>query len=191
MKRSLWLLALILTSLLAARPAVASADLLKSEVELTTKDCGFKETTLGNLIADAIRHSADADIAFISSSAFTEVTHPKGKVNSDDILRGLEFRDDNIIVVKLTGEQILKALEHSLFLFPKTNSAFLHFSGITVDVKPEGEKGKRVVSVKMDDKSIESSKTYKVAMPSPLAKGALAYSKIWKSSKEDKDTDKT
>ena len=191
MKRATFLKGIVMIAMFTAFAPFAHADALKSQVELTTKECGSKETALCNLIADAIREIADSDIAFVSSSAFNEVSFPKGPVTKEDILKALEFRDDNVIVVKLTAAQILKALEHSLYLFPKTNSAFLHFSGITVEVKPEAEKGKRVVSVKLDDKLLENGKSYKVAMPSPLAKGALAYSKIWKSSKEDKDTDKT
>jgi 2',3'-cyclic-nucleotide 2'-phosphodiesterase (5'-nucleotidase family) len=167
------------------------ADTIKTEVELTSKDSGSKETTLGNLVADAIREAAKTEIAFIAASSFNEVSLPKGNVNSNDIVKALEYKNDTIAIVKLTGDQVRRALEHGLYLYPKFNSGFLHFSGLTVTINPDGEKGKRIVSVKVDGSALDSGKTYKVAMPSPLANGALAYFKIWTKKEIEKDTDQT
>lgn len=171
--------------------AAGFAETLKAEVELTTKDVGSKETTLGNIIADALRAAAKSDAAIIAASSFNEVSLPKGNVTNEDILKALEYKGDTVVIVKLTGDQLRRALEHSLFLYPKYNSGFLHVSGLTVTVDPNADKEKRVVSIKVNGDPLENGKTYRVAMPSPLANGALAYFKIWKKSDIDKDTDKT
>ncbi len=172
--------------------ASGAIDALKStEVELTTREVGLKENLLGSVVADAVRDSAKADISLIDASAFEEqVTIPKGKFAAADLLKALSYKSDNIFTLKLTGEQIRAALEHGLFLYPKFNSAFLQFSGMTVTVNPDGGADKHVMSVKIGSDALENGKTYTVAMRAPLANGGLAYSKIWKSS-EKKDTSKT
>jgi|SRR5579871_5508987 len=168
------------------------ADTLKTEVELTTKEVGAKESLLSDVVADAIKTSAKSDAAFIAATSFNETTTiPKGNFKPDDLLNALEYKSENIVLVKLTGDQINRAMEHGLMLAPKSNSAFLQFSGLVVTINPNAAAGKRVVSVKVNGDSLENAKTYKVAMPEPLAKGGLAYFKIWKQSDIDKDTEKS
>ena len=192
-RRSVALVGLIGTMAFSLCVAAAgSADAQKStDVELTTKEIGLKENVLGDAVADAVRASAKADIALVDASAFEEqVSMPKGKFTAPDLIKALSYKSDNIFVLKLTGEQLRSALEHGLFLYPKFNSAFLQFSGMTVTVNPSGGADKHVVSVKVNGDALENGKTYSVAMRAPLANGGLAYSKVWKSS-EKKDTGKT
>lgn len=165
---------------------------VRSEIELSTKEIDAKENVLGSVVADAIRDSAKTDAAFIAASSFSDIsTLPKGNVSIANILKALEFRSDSIVIVKLTGSQILKAFEHGLYLYPKSNSGFLQFSGLTVTVNPDSEKEGRVGSIKISGTALEPNKTYRVAMPAPLANGALAYFKIWKKSDIEEDTKKT
>ena len=172
--------------------AVVSA---KTDVDLTSKEVGSKETAIGNLVTDAIRASAKSDAAFLDASSFADpgVTVGKGNFTSSDILKALEqvAKGDSIVVVKLTGDQITRALEHGFYLYPKTNSGFLQSSGLIVIVNPDAEAEKRIVSIKIGGDSLSGSKTYRVAMPSPLANGALGYYKFWKKSDSDKETKET
>lgn len=179
-------------ALLLCVSTVGQADTIKSDVEITTKEIGAKEAAIGDLVADAMKSSAKTDVAFIAATSFSDsVTLPKGSINSSDIIDALVYKSENIVVVKLTGDQITKAMEQSLFLFPKPNSAFLQFSGILVTVKPDADAGKRVASIKLDGAELDSKKTYRVAMPAPLANGGLAYFKIWQKPNIEKETDTT
>jgi 5'-nucleotidase/UDP-sugar diphosphatase len=192
-RRSVALVGLIGTMAFSLCVAAAgSADTLKStDAELTTKEIGLKENVLGDVVADAMRAGAKADVALIDASAFEEqVSVPKGKFANADLLKALSYKSDTIFVLKLTGEQLRTALEHGLFLYPKFNSAFLQFSGMTVTVNIDGGADKHVVAVKVNGETLENGKTYSVAMRAPLANGGLAYSKVWKNS-EKKDTQKT
>ncbi len=171
-------------------PVASAQESVKSEIELSAKDIGAKENAIGNLIADSIRSEAKTDIALIAASYFTEDAKiAKGAVSLKDLLKTLEYKDDSITVLKLTGNQILKGLEHGLYLFPKSNSGFLHFSGMVVTIDASAEKEKRVLSVKIDGNALDKSQTYKVSMPTPLANGALGYFSIWK--KDDIDKEET
>jgi 2',3'-cyclic-nucleotide 2'-phosphodiesterase (5'-nucleotidase family) len=178
--------------LLLCVAAAGFAEIIKTEVELSTKEADSKESPLCDYVADAIRTSAKSDAAFIAATSFNDsTTLPKGNVNSSALLDALVHKDENIVIVKLKGEQITRALDQGLYLYPKSNSAFLQFSGLTVTINPQAEAGKRVLSVKIGGDTLEASKTYKVAMPAPLANGGLAYFKIWSKSDIDKDTEKT
>jgi 5'-nucleotidase/UDP-sugar diphosphatase len=192
-RRSVALVGLIGTMAfpLCVAAAGSAATQNSTDVELTTKEIGQKETVLGDVVADAIRAGAKADVGLIDASAFEEqVTIPKGKFTDSDLLKALSYKSDDIFVLKLTGEQLRQALEHGLFLYPKFNSAFLQFSGMTVIVNPDGGAEKHVVAVKVNGDNLENSKTYAVAMRAPLANGGLAYSRIWKNSPK-KDTQQT
>ena len=172
--------------------AAGFAETIKTEVELSTKEADSKESQLSDVVADAIRTSAKSDAAFIAATSFNDTTAlPKGAFNSKDLLNALVHKDETIVIVKLKGEQISKALEQGLYLYPKANSAFLQLSGVVVTINPQAEAGKRVVSVKIGGDAVEAGKTYRVAMPAPLANGGLAYFKIWSKSDIEKDTDKT
>ena len=179
----------VAAALLGAAVVVARADSVKTEIELSTKDVSSKQVPFGGIIADAIRASAKADIALIAASFFSdsEVTIPKGNFDSAEVLRGLEFKDNKIAVLKLKGDQIRRALDYAFFLYPKANSSFLQYSGLTVTMDADN----KIKSVKVGDDALENGKTYKVAMPISLANGALSYFKFWKKSDIDKETDKT
>ncbi|HLJ57715.1 MAG TPA: 5'-nucleotidase [Chthonomonadaceae bacterium] len=190
-RRSAALAGLIGAIALLSGAQSARADSLRADIELTTKDIGSKESAVGNLVADSIRSAVKCDAAFIAADYFTEVTIPKGAITNADILRALVMPGDSISIVKLTGDQIQRGMERSLLLYPKFNSGFLEVSGMVVTFRPDADADKRVISIKINGDAIEPNKNYLVAMPTPLAKGGLAYFKIWKASDISKETDKT
>jgi 2',3'-cyclic-nucleotide 2'-phosphodiesterase (5'-nucleotidase family) len=171
----------------APRPTI-----LQVSSELTTKNARTEESSLADIIADALRDTDKSDAAFVPASSFADTTLGKGNATVEDVLKALEYRDDNVMIVKLTGAQIKKALEHGLALYPQKNMGFLQVSGITANIEPAAEKDHRVVSVKVGRTALKDDKTYTVAMPSPLANGALGYFKVWDKTKAiDHDTNKT
>src|SRR5207247_6040868 len=87
--------------------------------------------------------------------------------------------------------QIKKALIHGLSLYPQRHSAFLQVAGISATIDGSVPEDKRVISVRVGGSALDEKKTYLVAMPSPLANGALAYYKIWGRADFDSDTGTT
>lgn len=159
---------------------------LDAAADLTTRSVRTDESNLADVIVDALRSSANTDAAFMASSSFEEMTIKKGPTTSDEILKSVTFQDDQVYVVKLTGDQIRRALEHALALYPQRSSYFLQLSGISVNVDAKAEKDHRVESLKIAGSAAQPSKTYTVAMPAPLADGALAYHTLWQKSSIDK-----
>jgi 2',3'-cyclic-nucleotide 2'-phosphodiesterase (5'-nucleotidase family) len=177
---------LLASNAAGAAPSSASVTV---NADLTTQNVRSEECNLADVIVDAIRALEKSDIAFMPASGFKDFTIPHGQATAADFLNALMYPDDSISIVKLTGAQVKKALEQSLSLTPQKNSAFLQVSGITVNIDPNGGKDNRVTSVKVGKLPLDNAKTYMVAMPSPLANGALAYFKVWSKTDIDHTTD--
>lgn len=171
--------------------ASVRVDTCRTDVELTSKDAGSHETALGDLVADALRATGHVDAAFIAASDFNEVTIAKGSFSTADLVKALRYGDNEVVVVKLSGDQLRKALERGFYLYPQENTGYLQFSGLTVAVNPDPAAQSRIKWIKIGGDPVDAHKTYMVAMPSPLANGALAYFKIWKKADIDRSTGKS
>jgi 2',3'-cyclic-nucleotide 2'-phosphodiesterase (5'-nucleotidase family) len=192
MKRGLTILtALVITSAGLATQASGKTNQERITVgaELSSRNARREESGLCSVIADAIRDAANTDIAFVSASSFSEQTIPKGSATAEDFLKALAFRNDSVVVVRLTGEKVKAALEHGLALYPQMHSAFLQVSGITVSIDPKQDREKRVTGVRVGGSALDDKRVYSVAMPTPLADGGLAYYRIWSKSDIDKARD--
>lgn len=164
---------------------------VQSPAELSSIDSQMKETSIGDLVADAVKAGSDTPIALIPAGALREVTIPKGTVTADDVLKSLQYPDDKIAVIEITGDQLTKALERSVSIHPQKNLGFLQVSGITLIFNPESPKGTRIKSVKVGDEKIDSGRKYRVATTEPLASGAYGYFTIWGKEVKPKLSDKT
>ena len=134
------------------------------------------ETNLGDLVTDAIRVRAGADIGIVGGGGI-RVTLPKGDLTVNDMMTVLPF-GNRICVVKATGQQILDALESGASAIPGEYGGFLHVSGMSYEVDSRIKsscvadadgmlsvtKGKRRVSnVKVGGEPIDAEKIYTVA----------------------------
>ncbi|BDI30233.1 hypothetical protein CCAX7_22840 [Capsulimonas corticalis] len=149
------------------------------------------ETNLGNLVADAIRQASHADIAFLPADEISETTIPVGDVKPAELAKALRYTNDpsdTIVVLDLTGAQILQAAERSVSHLPQPFPGFLQVSGLQVRYDPAQPVGKRVKLAGADSSEISSAKTYKVATTRTLAGGGLGYFKVWKKSDADDET---
>lgn len=173
-----------------ARANASSADTYQAASDLTNREITTKELPLGDLVADAVRGAAQADVAFVHSSVFAEkpVTLSRMGFTLAELLKTVDYTDDNIGIVKLTGVQVRDALENSLYLYPSPNGALLQTSGLVTSFNPTSQPGKRVLSVKINGATLENAKTYRVAMPMALANGAQGYFKYWKKADLVKNT---
>jgi len=138
-----------------------------------------RECTLGNLVADAARSAVGGDVALVQASQLRSDTIPAGDVTREALADVLLYPDEQIVLVELSGTQILAALERGLSMVPKPSTSFLQVSGMTVTFRSDSSPSQRVVEVKIGGFALSPGKSYKVAMPSSLAKGALGYFRIF------------
>ena len=148
---------------------------------LDTSGCGIGPNAAAQIVVDAIRASAKADIGLQPAGFFSE-----GKLGASVDAAGLNklltYPQEEIYVVTLTGAQVRKALERSLSLLPQENHAFLQISGGTVTYSASAPAQSRVRRVLVGGKPLSDGATYRAAMPATLARGALGYFTVWQKS---------
>ncbi|MHB1459034.1 MAG: 5'-nucleotidase C-terminal domain-containing protein [Armatimonadota bacterium] len=159
---------------------ISGAVLSQAAPTINSTGIQSKETGLGNLTADALRSSTGAQIAFVPAGSFKEATILADTIKSVDVNTFLQYPDDPVNVMELTGAQIVKALERSVSLFPQKNMGFLQVSGITFSFNPKATRNTRVTAVMLNGKTkIDLVMSYRVATTRPFANGAYGYFTIW------------
>lgn len=123
--------------------------------------------------ADLVRSAAGADIALLPAGMMFR------EFQGDDLSKLFRFPGDAISVSKLSGAQILLALNRSISLYPSPNIGFLQVAGLEVTFDPSKPSSERVVSVTVDGTKLNESQTYEVAMPISLARGGYGYFNSW------------
>ncbi|KAJ2061549.1 hypothetical protein GGI17_003027 [Coemansia sp. S146] len=113
--------------------------------------CRTQESNIGNLSADLMRlcyaEGVGVQIGFLCGGTIrSDTVYPKGKVQLRDIMEIFPF-EDPIVVVKLTGDQIRRALENGVSKWPAQEGRFPQVSGIRFEFDPDREPGDRVTSI--------------------------------------------
>jgi hypothetical protein len=131
------------------------------------------ETNLGNLIADAMKDAAGADVALTNGGGI-RASIDVGDITKGEIITVLPF--GNYVALKeVSGADLLAALELGVSAYPATLGGFPHISGMRVVFNPAAEPLNRVVSVTIDGKALDIHKTYKLATNDFLAAGGDNY----------------
>ncbi|KAJ2829085.1 hypothetical protein FBU31_002771 [Coemansia sp. 'formosensis'] len=113
--------------------------------------CRTQESNIGNLSADLMRlcyaEGVGVQIGFLCGGTIrSDTVYPKGKVQLRDIMEIFPF-EDPVVVVKLTGDQIRRALENGVSKWPAQEGRFPQVSGIRFEFDPDREPGDRVTSI--------------------------------------------
>ena len=138
-----------------------------------------QESSMGNLIADAMRATTGADIALMNGGGIrADRTYDPGTpITRRDILTELPFGN----VTKLTelpGSQVLAALENAVSQVEKGSGRFAQVSGLTFVYDPSAEAGKRVSQVMVAGAPLEAAKLYKVAVNDFILGGGDGYAAL-------------
>lgn len=127
--------------------------------------CPDGESSLGNLVADAMRNATGADMAFQNlGSIRTDI--PAGKITLAQAYTVLPF-DDVLITMDLRGSQILTFLERNAV----SRRGFIQVSGIKVHYDPNRPEGSKLREVLAGGRPIEPEKVYRVTTNDFLAAG--------------------
>ncbi len=171
--------------------ALIAASLPVRAQTISTRDVGAAETEAGNIIADALRAAAGADIGLAPAAAFKPGASAPRPATAQQAAGLVEPADDAVVVLSLRGEQILAALERSVAFAPQKSSRFLQVSGLRFTYDPGKPAEKRLVETAANGAPIEKEKIYKVGTTRSLADGQLGYFQIWERSQVTGETGKT
>ncbi|PZV17786.1 MAG: multifunctional 2',3'-cyclic-nucleotide 2'-phosphodiesterase/5'-nucleotidase/3'-nucleotidase [Pseudanabaena sp.] len=139
------------------------------------------ETSLGNLIADAILAKTRGDrvqVVLINAGGIRNGL-PLGDITMGNVLEALPF-GNTITRVELTGEQLLVALEHGVSQVEQGEGRFPQVAGIRFVWDAKLPAGKRVTKVEVVSESgnfqlLNPEAIYRVATNNFLASGGDGY----------------
>ncbi|KJR84909.1 uncharacterized protein SPSK_08728 [Sporothrix schenckii 1099-18] len=103
-----------------------------------------KESNLGNFVCDIMRLHYEADCAIMASGTIRgDQIYPPGPVRVKDITDCFPF-EDPVVVLRVTGQAILDALENGVSLYPALEGRFAQVSNITYEFDPLKPPGSRI-----------------------------------------------
>jgi 2',3'-cyclic-nucleotide 2'-phosphodiesterase (5'-nucleotidase family) len=136
-----------------------------------------RETTMGNLIADALREALHADVALINGGGIraNRLYEAGTTLTRRDILQELPFGNPGVLV-ELSGADLLAALENGVSQVENKAGRFPQVSGLRLTYNPGKPAGSRVLEVQIGRKVLDRTATYRVATNDFLLKGGDGYS---------------
>ena len=139
------------------------------------------ETSLGNLIADAILAKTKGDRVQVSLTNAGGIRNgfPLGEITMGNVLEALPF-GNTITRVELTGKQLLATLEHGVSLAEKEEGRFPQVAGIRLVWNPKSPAGNRITKVEVVSESgnfqlLNPQSIYRVATTNFLTSGGDGY----------------
>jgi predicted secreted protein len=139
-----------------------------------------QETNLGNLVADAMVSqtvSFGTTVAIVNSGAI-RASIPAGDISLGQIREVMPY-DNYLVVLALTGRQIIAALENGVSQVADGAGRFPQVSGLRYIWNPEAAAGSRIVSVEVKSdggyKPIDLTGVYRVVTSDFLARGGDGY----------------
>ena len=140
----------------------------------------FQETTMGDLVADALKAQTGADVAITNGGGIRgNKVYPAGTVlTRKDIFTELPF-GNKTTMTEITGKALLDALETGFSeMAPGGDGRFPQIAGMKVSVDLTKAPGARVVTAEVNGKPLDPAATYKVATNDYMLGGGNGYKSL-------------
>eukprot|EP01083_Nonionella_stella_P025309 69702_1 len=103
-----------------------------------------------NLICDIVRNAYQCDIVLLCGGGIrSDKIHKKGAISYKDILDLVPFQDP-IIVKRISGKNIITAIQHSIKNLPKLDGRFAHVSGLKYVYDSSKKSDERLINVQVN-----------------------------------------
>ena len=130
-----------------------------------------RESNLGNFVCDIMRFFHSADCAIIASGTIRgDQVYTPGVLRIKDVLNCFPF-EDPVVVLKISGQAILTALENSVSLLPAFEGRFPQVSNIQFEYDQSLVPFSRILWVKVNGVDLDPEKYYTVATRGYMARG--------------------
>jgi len=133
------------------------------------------ESPAADLIADSMLEAAkgDAQIALVNATG-VRVDLPGGDVRYKDAFAMMPF-GNNLVVMTLTGAQLKAALEQQYAIPPKAKgikpAVLASSAGFNYSVDLSRPEGSRISAMRLNGRSVDASRAYRVVLNNYLASG--------------------
>jgi 5'-nucleotidase / UDP-sugar diphosphatase len=133
------------------------------------------ERNIGNLVADAIRADAGADIAIVNAGSIRgDRVFPAGPITRRMLVSMHPF--GNVVCkVQVPGRVVLDALNNGVASFPGAAGRFPQVSGVTFAIDRSAPADRKAVDVRVGGAPLDPQKTYTLAIPDYLYRGGDDY----------------
>ena len=135
-----------------------------------------RETSMGNLIADAIRDGVGAEIGFANGGGIRgdRIYEAGTELTRKDILTELPFGNVTLLI-ELSGADLLAALENGVSRIEDTAGRFPQVSGVSFTFDASKAAGSRVSGVMVGDRALDPARLYRVATNDFIYAGGDGY----------------
>jgi 5'-nucleotidase / UDP-sugar diphosphatase len=146
------------------------------ELDSRTATVRTREAAIGNLIADALRWSAQTDVAVTNGGGIRggKIYPPGSTLTRRDILTELPF-GNKLITIDISGKDLKAAIENGLSQLSNPAGRFPQVSGLKIEADVRRPPGQRVTSMKVGDAPLDEAKTYSVATNDFMQRGGDDY----------------
>jgi 5'-nucleotidase / UDP-sugar diphosphatase len=146
------------------------------ELDSSNATVRTREAAIGNLIADAMRWSAQTDLALTNGGAIRagRMYPPGATISRRDVLSELPF-GNRLVTITISGGALNAAIENGLSKLPEANGRFPQVSGLKIEADPARPAGDRVLSIKVGDAQFAADKSYSVATNDFMWRGGDGY----------------
>lgn len=134
----------------------------KDSFPFESEDTAELDGSLANLLSDAMKHRAGADIAIINTAALRNDI-PRGAVRERDLNQAMPY-DDMLATMKMKGSALKDVIKQSI----TRNASVFQYSGLQIEAVFKGEKLINL-SVEINGKNLKDNKIYLVATDAFLA----------------------
>jgi 2',3'-cyclic-nucleotide 2'-phosphodiesterase (5'-nucleotidase family) len=146
------------------------------ELDSSNATVRTREAAIGNLIADAMRWSAQTDVALTNGGAIRagRMYPPGATITRRDVLSELPF-GNRLVTITISGNALKAAIENGLSKLPEANGRFPQVSGLKIEADPARPVGDRVLSITVGDAPLAADKSYSVATNDFMWRGGDGY----------------
>ncbi|KIW04160.1 uncharacterized protein PV09_04967 [Verruconis gallopava] len=134
-----------------------------------------KESNYGNFVCDLMKFYYQGDCCLIASGTIRgDQIYAPGIIRLKDILDCFPF-EDPVIVIMVTGEALLEALENSVSMYPALEGRFPQVSGIEMEFDPNVPRMKRIKTVLINGQPLDTGRKYKLVTRGYMGRGKDGY----------------
>lgn len=131
----------------------------------------MKESNMGNFICDLMRSHYGGDCCIMAAGTIRgDQIYPPGLLKVRDIMNCFPF-EDPCVVLKVSGQAILEALENSVSLYPALEGRFPQVSNIVFEFDPQKPANLRVKFVEIGGKPLEHERQYVLVTRGYMGRG--------------------
>ncbi|KAF2458684.1 5'-nucleotidase [Lineolata rhizophorae] len=138
----------------------------------------LKESNLGNFVCDLMRFHCQADCCIMAAGTIRgDQIYPPGVLRLRDLLYCFPF-EDPVVVIQVTGQALLDALENSVSKYPALEGRFPQVSNIEFEFDPSKPEGSRVTYALIGTEPIDLEREYVLATRGYMARGKDGYDSL-------------